>query len=193
MFNPKRLAVALSSALTLGVGAILVMSATAPGATALRAVAGNLTVAAHAAGGGGGLGGVVSLTIAPTALLTAKLAATVSVSYTCQPIVDPITGNVETSLLSNLFVQVLQKQGKVVAHGSGFSNGTAICDNTTVNQASVVVVPDIYPGFSSPPLKHGAALASVNASACETVPPTSSSPFVPCDFGSAGPTAISIK
>ena len=190
MRNPKRLAMAISSALTIGVGAVLVLAATAPGATALRAVSNNLAVAVHAAIGGGG---VITLTISPSASLTAKVAATVSVSYTCPPVVDPMTGMSESNLLSSLYVQVVQKQGKVVAHGSGFSNGTAICDNTTVNRATVVVVPDLYPGFSSPPLKHGAALASVSASACEATPPVSSTPFTPCDFGNAGPTAISIK
>ena len=188
MFNPKRLAMVLSSALTVGVGAVLVLSATAP--AALRTVANNLTVAAHAAGGGGGGGGIITLTISPTASLTAKLAATVSVNYTCQPIIDPISGGFQTSMSSALAVQVLQRQGKVVAHGSGFSNGTATCDNTTVNHATVVVTPDIWP--SSPPFKHGTALASVNASACSDIL-VGSPPFFSCDFGNAGPTAISIK
>src|SRR5947209_6765496 len=82
MFNPKRLWMVLSSALTLGVAGVLVLAATAPGSSALRAVANNLTVAAHAAGGGGG--GVVTLiypgfTSAPlkrgTALATASVSA----------------------------------------------------------------------------------------------------------------------
>jgi hypothetical protein len=154
----------------------------------LRAVANNLTVAAQAAGGGGG---VVTLTIAPSASLTAKLAATVTVTYTCPPIFDPTTGTSETVLASTLYVQVLQRQGKVVAHGTGFSNGTAICDGTFVNHASAVVVPDIYPGFASQPLKRGTALATASVSACSTA--VISGPYGACDFGSAGPSAISIK
>ena len=190
MFNLKRLWMVFSSVLTLGVAGVLVLAGTAPGSSALRSAANDLTVTAHAAGGGGS-GGVITLTISPTASLTAKLAATVSVTYTCQPVVDPFTGSVQTVLQSGLFVSVQQRQGKVVAHGSGFSNGTAICDGSFVNQASIVVVPDIYPGFSSPPFKHGAALAAVNASACSAV--VTSGPFGACDFGNAGPTAISIK
>jgi len=197
MRNLKRLATALSTALTLGVGAVLVLSATAPGATALRGVANNLAGVVHAAGGSSG---IVSITISPNATLTAKLAATVSISYTCQPVIDPTTGSPYSLLLSSLQAQVQQRQGKVVAHGSGFGNGTAVCNDDgfnptpTVNHATIVVIPDLYPGFSSPPFKKGAALASVNVSACPNVPPTTSPPFFPpCDFGSAGPTAISIK
>jgi hypothetical protein len=191
MFSPKRLVTLITSALTLGVGAVLVLSATTSGSTALRSVASNLAVNAHAAGGGGGQG-VIFLTIDPRASLTAKLAATVSISYTCQPAFDPTTGFPIFDMSSSLFVQVQQRQGKVIAHGSGFTNGNAICDNVTVNHASVVVVPDFYPGFTSPPFKNGAALASVSANACGSATAVSP-PFFACDFGSAGPTAISIK
>jgi hypothetical protein len=190
MFNLKRLWMVLSSALTLGVAGVLVLAGTAPGASAIRSAATHLTVAAHASGGGAP-GGAINVTIAPTASLTARLAVTVSVSYTCQPVFNPITMTNETVLSSGLSVSVQQRQGKIVAHGFGFSNGTAICDNTFVNHASVVVVPDIYPGFTSSPFKKGAALATVNASACSAA--VVSGPFGACDFGSAGPMAISIK
>ncbi|HEY8814103.1 MAG TPA: hypothetical protein VIP57_03235 [Candidatus Dormibacteraeota bacterium] len=133
----------------------------------------------------------MTITIAPTGSLTARLAATVNVSYTCSPVVDPITGISQTVLQDNLFVQVQQRQGKAIAHGSGFSSGTAICDGNFVNHASTVVVPDIYPGFTSSPFKKGAALATVNGSACSAV--VTSGPFGACDFGTGGPTAISIK
>ena len=85
MFSPKRLWMVLSSALTIGVAGVLVLAGTAPGASVLRAAAHNLTVTAHAAGGGGG-GGGMNITIAPTASLTAKLAASTLVSYTCLPV-----------------------------------------------------------------------------------------------------------
>ena len=191
MFNPKRLATVLSSALTLGVGAVLVVSATAPGSTLLRNIANNVTTTAHAAGGGGG-SGVITVSIDPTGSLVGKLGAGVSVSYTCQPVFDPNSNTLITNLSSNLFVQVQQRQGKAIAHGSGFTNGNAICDNLTVNHATVVAVPDLYPGFTSPPFKKGVALASVNAFACATSTVTSP-PFTPCDFGNAGPAAVSLK
>ena len=184
MLDPKRLVTLLSSVLTLGVGAVLVLSATASGSTALRTVANNLAVSAHAA-----TGDAISLTIDPRAPLTAKLAASVSVSYTCQPAFDPTTGNPIYFMSSFLYVQVQQRQGKTIARGSGFITGNAVCDNITVNQATVVVVPDFFPGL---PFKNGVALASVNANACVTQS-VSSPPFNPCEFGSAGPTAISIK
>jgi hypothetical protein len=192
MFNPKRLVTVLSTALTLGVGAVLVVSATAPGSTLLRNIANNVTTTAHAAGGGGGGSGVITVSINSTGSLVGKLGAGVSVSYTCQPVFDPTFGTPIINLSSNLFVQVEQRQGKVIAHGSGFTSGNAICDNVTVNHATVVAVPDLYPGFTSPPFKKGVALATVNAFACATSTVTSP-PFIPCDFGNAGPAAVSLK
>ena len=184
MFNPKRLWMVLSSALTLGVAGVLVMAGTAPGASALRAAAHNLTVTAHAAGGGGGGGGIMTISIARTGSLTAKLAVTTLVSYTCQPV------NGETFLAANLFVQVSERtSGKTVAQGTGVFNGFATCDSFTVNTASVVVIPGGY--FTSPPFKKGTGLATVSGDACSAF--VASGGFQACDFGSAGPTIISIK
>jgi hypothetical protein len=183
MFNPKRLWMVLSSALTLGVVGVLVLAGTAPGASALRAVANNLAVAASAAGGGGG-GGGMSITVASTGSLTAKLAVTTSVSYTCMPI------NGDTLLATNLFVQISEKvSGKLVAQGSGSFNGAGLCDGSTVNTATVVVIPDGF--FTNPPFKHGTGLATVSGSACSDV--ITSGGFPQCEGGSAGPTAVSIK
>ncbi|HEX3507395.1 MAG TPA: hypothetical protein VHW94_03300 [Candidatus Dormibacteraeota bacterium] len=173
----------LSSALTLGVVGVLVLAGTAPGASALRAAANNLTVTAHAAGGGGG-GVGMNITIVPTASLTARLAATTLVSYTCQPV------NGETFLAANVFVQVSERtSGKTVAQGSGAFGGFAVCDGVTVNTASVVVIPGGY--FTSPPFKKGTALATANGLACSSV--VASGGYQACDFGSAGPTTVSIK
>jgi hypothetical protein len=184
MFNSNRLLTVLSSALTLGVAGVLVMAGTAPGASALRAAANNLTVTAHAAGGGGGSGGGMNISIAPTSSLTAKLAVTTLVSYTCQPV------NGETFLAANLYVQVSERtSGKTVAQGIGVFNGFATCDGATVNTASVVVIPGGY--FTNPPFKKGTGLATVNGSACSAV--VASGGYQDCDFGTAGPTTISIK
>jgi hypothetical protein len=183
MFNPKRLWMVLSSALTLGVAGVLILAGTAPGASALRAAANHLTVAAHAAGGGGG-GVGMSITIVPTASLTARLAATTLVSYTCLPV------NGETFLAANVFVQVTERtSGKTVAQGSGAFSGFAVCDGGTVNTASVVVIPGGY--FTNPPFKKGTALATANGMACSSV--VASGGYQACDFGSAGPSTISIK
>jgi hypothetical protein len=182
MFNPKRLWIVLSSALTIGVAGVLVLAGTAPGASAMRAAANKLTVTAHAAGGGGGSG--MNITILPTASLTAKLAATTLVSYTCQPV------NGETFLAANLFVQVSERtSGKTVAQGGGSVSGFAICDGGTVNTASVVVIPGGY--FTNPPFKKGTALATASGMACSAV--VASGGFQACDFGTANTTTISIK
>jgi hypothetical protein len=184
MFNFKRLWMVLSSALTLGVAGVLVLAGTAPGASALRTVASNLTVTAHAAGSGGGGGGGMNIAIAPSASLTAKLAVTTLVSYTCQPV------DGEKFLAANLYVQVSERtSGKTVAQGTGVFNGFATCDGATVNTASVVVIPGGY--FTNPPFKKGTGLATVNGSACSAV--VASGGFQACDFGTAGPTIISIK
>jgi hypothetical protein len=184
MFNFKRLWMVLSSALTLGVAGVLVLAGTAPGATALRAAANNLTVTAHAAGGGGGGGAGMNITIMPTASLTARLAATTAVSYTCLPV------NGERFLAATVFVQVSERvSGKTVAQGSGAFSGFAVCDGGTVNTASVVVIPGGY--FTSPPFKKGTALATASGNACSSA--VTSGGYQDCDFGSAGPTTISIK
>jgi hypothetical protein len=185
MFNFKRLWMVLSSALTLGVAGVLVLAGTAPGASALRAAANNLTVTAHAAGDGPGGGGDMNITIAPTASLTAKLAATTLVSYTCQQL-----SSGETFLAVNMFVQVSERtSGKTVAQGNGVFSGFAVCDGGTVNTASIVVIPGGY--FTSPPFKKGTALVTASGSACSSV--VTSGGYEQCDFGSAGPTTVSIK
>ena len=180
MFNFKRLWMVLSSTLTLGVAGVLVLAGTAPGASALRAAANNLTVTADAASGGG-----MTITIAPTAALTAKFAVTTNVSYTCQPI------GFETALATNLFVQVSERvSGKLVANGTGVFNGISNCDGTTLNTVSVVVIPQSF--FGNPaPFKHGTGLETVNGSACSAAVTSTGNPV--CDFGAAGPTTISIK
>ncbi len=184
MFNRKRLWMVLSSALTLGVAGVLVVAGTAPGASALRAAANNLTVTAHAAGGGGGGGGIMTIAIAPTGSLTARLAVTTLVSYTCQPV------NGEIFLATSLYVQVSERtSGKTVAQGTGVFSGFATCDGFTVNTASVVVIPSGF--FTNPPFKKGTGLATVNGTACSAF--VASGGFQACDFGTAGPTIIAIK
>lgn len=149
----------------------------------------------HAAGGGGGGFGIDQLTIAPRASLTAKLAVNVSVSYVCRFVTDPNTGQPLVFFSSFEFASVQERTGKTVANGNGFASGTAICNegltaNPTVNQATILVTPDVFP--ASGPFKNGTALASVNVSACPNTFVVSGVP-PPCDFGSTGPTVISIK
>jgi len=194
MFKLTRSAVALIPVLAAVVVTAVALSSTASGSAALRFAAGRLGVTAYAAGGGGSGGGIDHLTIS-RAELTAKLAVTLTVTYMCQPVFDPNTGQLDVffSSFQNAFLQ--ERTGKTVANGSGFGNGTAICDEgltstPTVNQATILVTPDVFP--ASGPFKNGAALATVQVFACPNVFVASGVP-PPCEFGSLNNAIISIK
>jgi hypothetical protein len=83
--------------------------------------------------------------------LVAKLAVSVTVTYICQPVFDPNTGGLDTFMFSSGFTTIEERINKTtIAQGSGFSNGTAICDEgltptPTVNSLSVLVQPNTYP------------------------------------------------
>jgi hypothetical protein len=194
MFNFKRSAIALSPIVTAALVAVVALSSTPSGAAALRLATDRLGVTAQAAGGGGG-GGIDALTISQGSLV-AKLAVSVTVTYTCQPVFDPNTGGLDTFMFSSAYTTVEERINKTtIAQGSGFSNGTAICDEglnptPTVNQFSVLVQPNTFP--TGVPFRKGTALASVSVFACPNTFVASGVP-PPCDFGSAGPTVISIK
>jgi len=167
-------------------------SVLAAGFMAVAALA-SVSMSAQAAGGGGGGAGIDSLTISPSASLVAKLAVSVTVTYTCQPVFDPSTNTFVVNMSSSAFVSVQEKTGHTVANGSGFANATAVCDEhlnatPTVNTITVLVQPTTFPTASGP-FKNGTALARTSVIAC----PKSFGFPLPCDFGSAGPTVISIK
>jgi hypothetical protein len=149
------------------------------------------SVSAEAAGGGGV--GIDNLTISSSASLVAKLAVSVTVTYTCRPVFDPSTNTFVVNMSSSAFVSVQERTGHTVANGSAIANGTAVCNENvnpipTVNSITVLVQPNTFP-VSSGPFKNGTALASTSVVAC----PTSFGFPLPCDFGSAGPSIISIK
>jgi hypothetical protein len=195
MFNLKRSAIALSSVLTVGLVAVVALSSTGSGAAALRLATSHLSVNAKAAGGGGGVG-VDNLAFAPDGSLVAKLAVNVTISYTCQPQFDFNTGGFDVIMSSQAFVSVQEKTGHTAASGQGIANGTAVCDEflnptPTVNTMTVLVQPSSFP--LSGPFKNGTGLASVSVVACPNTFVASGGFPPPCDFGSAGPTIISIK
>jgi len=109
---------------------------------------------------------------------------------------DPSTNSFDELMGSQVFSSVQERtSGKTVANGSGIAFGNAICDEglvqtPTVNQANVLVTPDVFP--ASGPFKKGTAIANVQVIACPITFVASGVP-PPCDFGSAGPTIISIK
>jgi hypothetical protein len=194
MFNFKRSALALSPIITAVLVAVVALSSTPSGAAALRIATDRLGVTAHAAGGGGGAG-IDALTISQGSLV-AKLAVNVTVTYMCRPVFDPNTGGLDTFMVSSAYATVEERINKTtIAQGSGFSNGTAICDEgltptPTVNQFTVLVQPFGFP--TAAPFRKGSGLASVSVVACPNTFVASGVP-PPCDFGSAGPTVISIK
>jgi len=142
LFKLKHSAVSLIPVVLAALVAVVAMSTTAPGAAALRGVAGKLSLNAQAAGGGGGGGGVDSIAI-PSATLTAKLAVTVTVTYTCRPAFDPSTNSFDVSFSSQVFSSVQERTfGKTVANGSGIAFGNAICDATGVRLRSMPMIPD---------------------------------------------------
>jgi hypothetical protein len=167
-------------------------SVLAAGFMAVAALA-SVSMPAQAAGGGGGAG-IDSLTISPSASLVAKLAVSVTVTYTCQPVFDPSTNTFIVNMSSSAFGSVQEKTGgHTVANGSGIANATAVCNEhltatPTVNTITVLVQPTIFPTASGP-FKNGTALASTSVVAC----PKSFGFPLPCDFGNAGPIVISIK
>jgi hypothetical protein len=194
MFNFKRSALALSPIVTAALVAVVALSSTPSGAAALRIATDRLGVTAHAAGGGGGAG-IDALTVSQGDLV-AKLAVSVTVTYMCQPVFDPNTGGLDTFMFSSGYTALEEKINKTtIAQGNGFSNGTAICDEglnptPTVNQLTVLVQPYGFP--TAAPFRKGTALATVSVVACPNTFIASGVP-PPCDFGSVGPTAISIK
>jgi hypothetical protein len=166
-------------------------SVSAAGFMAVAALA-SVSVPAQAAGGGGGVG-IDNLTISPEASLVAKLAVSVTVTYTCRPVFDPSTNTFVVIMSSNAFVTVQERTGNEVANGSSVAFGTAVCDETltptpTVNTITILVPPTTFPSASGP-FKNGEALISTSVVAC----PTSFGFPLPCNFGSAGPSIISIK
>ena len=114
----------------------------------------------------------------------------------CRPVLDPNTGGLDVFMSSGAFSGVQERtSGKTIVSGSGFANGTAVCDEgltstPTVNTVTIVVTPNFFP--VSLPFKKGSALATVNVFACPNTFVASGVP-PPCDFGNLGPTVISIK
>ncbi len=194
MFNFKRSALALTPIVTAALVAVVALSSTPSGAAALRIATERLGVTAQAAGGGGGAG-IDALTISEGSLV-ARLAVSVTVTYMCRPVFDPNTGGLDTFMFSSAYTTIEERINKTtIAQGSGFSNGTAICDEgltptPTVNQFNVLVQPNTFP--TGVPFRKGPALASVSVFACPNTFVASGVP-PPCDFGSAGPLVISIK
>ena len=93
-----------------------------------------------------------TISVAATAIVTAKLVASVETSFTCDPfdVTDWATG--ETSSTTEGRVEfgeamIFQAQGRQIATGQGSVafGGDVTCDGTTVNRRSVDVVAQNLP------------------------------------------------
>jgi len=191
----RRFALAVATVATVGTVAVLGLSTTSFGATLLRHSAHSLIVNASAGGGGGGGGGGMSLAISPSASILAKVDLVVHVTYTCDQMFDPFTGQpVPASQTSGtLFVSAQERSGSKVANGNGQATTQPACDAIpgffagTPNQADVVL------STSGAPFKSGSGVAQVVfANACENAGFTSFGP-PPCDSGQSSPTVVAIK
>ena len=98
-----------------------------------------------------------TITVAPVASLTAKIAISVPVTIVCDPLGGP-------GVQSTVSVQVKQANGKQISSGSGevlASPGIGnllICDGSTQNNVVVQVMPDQGSG----PFKNGAAYVTAS-------------------------------
>ena len=115
--------------------------------------------------------------------LTAKVLANVNVSVTCQPLMtfDWDTGQTVPTTVGHLEggqVTLIQAQGRTVAWaGADLFGGTATCDGSTINHASVAIA------ASSSPWKTGTAVVGASVDVIDENMTTS-------DFASSGPVTV---
>ena len=83
--------------------------------------------------------------------VTAKVIATVTITFTCQPFqtFDWVTGQTIETIAGRIEgggATVIQAQGRTIAWGQGnLFGGSAVCDGTTVNATSVPVTAAVAP------------------------------------------------
>ncbi len=155
------------------------------------AFAAPVAVSANTGGGGGSSGAPVSVI---SATFANKLVVNVTLEVTCQPFAQlnfdgTPTGTTSTSGTIVGVVDLLQAQGRTIAHATGSINpptqsGPLVtCDGSAFRVTVPVLAQDL-------PLRRGAAVVSVTIGM---------SPSVPCcdpwssDFAGAGPVAVKIS
>ncbi len=129
--------------------------------------------------------GDAQVTVSTTVHVSAKVVATVDVSFTCDPflIYDWQTGlQVPSTVgyLESAGVTLTQAQGRSIASGSNeFEGGTVVCDGATVTTRSVSIV------ATTLPWKSGTAIASarLNVYAVD---------FESRDFGDSGSVVVKL-
>lgn len=118
--------------------------------------------------------------------VTAKVIATVSLSFTCQPLqsYDWETGQtIETTVgrVEGGGATIIQAQGRTLDWGTGeVFGGSAVCDGTTVNTASTPVTAAVSPW------KNGAAVVGAYISVCDEQCSDS-------DYATSGPISVKLS
>ena len=153
-------------------------------ASALLAMCLALPAAASADTTAGGTG-AAHVSISADVHVSAKVLATVNVSFTCDPflIYDWQTGESVPSTVGHLEfggVSLTQAQGRSVASGGGdFEGGTVVCDGSTVTTLAVPVMATTFPW------KSGTAIASARVNVY-------SDTFESRDFGETGAVIVKL-
>lgn len=119
--------------------------------------------------------------------VTAKIVATVTIAFTCQPFqsYDWETGQtIETTIghIEGGGATIIQAQGRTLDWGTGeiFFGGNAVCDGTTVNTASTPVTATVSPW------KNGAAVAGAYINLCDEQCSDS-------DYATSGPVSVKLS
>jgi hypothetical protein len=194
LVRPVMMIMAGASAVTLSLAAA---STTSIGANALRGMGVGLVRVLHAAGlssdamagaGGpaslpstGGGSSPMTLTVAPSAELGAKLLVSVPVTVSCAPLA---AGDLQ---FGNISAQILEAQGRSVVQGFGYAQLPAnACDGT--NHTYIVGVL-ANPSNSSRPsassvFKVGQSVVLASAFGCDAA--------YDCAFGNVGPQVLRI-
>lgn len=131
-------------------------------------------------------GGVAHIMVAPEAPVLGKVAATLDLSFTCDPflVFDWETGQyVESTegFMEGGEATLTQASGRSIARGSAavVADGAIVCDGQTLNDASATIM------ASTVPWKKGTAVASVGLHVVD-------SQFQNADNGQAGPLAVKL-
>lgn len=144
-----------------------------------------LPAAASADTTGGGTDGAAHVSVQTNVHVSAKVVATVNISFTCAPflIYDWQTGELVPSTVGHMEfggVTLTQAQGRSIASGgSDFEGGTVVCDGSTVTTRSVSII------ATTLPWKSGSAIATARVNVY-------SDTFESRDFGDTGAVIVKL-
>jgi hypothetical protein len=121
----------------------------------------------------------VTVTISPTALLTAKVLLKVAVQVTCSAFDDPSVPNFS----QDGFVTVEQASGQAITSAEGLILAPIVCDNTThVYEVSMLAFPGGRPFHGGPAVVTGFVRACGILEGAEV-----------CQEATAGPQLVNVR